>query len=50
MTAMVVLIEVRRWVCPHCHAVHLMDHDLDDLCNLECNNCDRVTLGRLVTP
>jgi predicted nucleic acid-binding Zn ribbon protein len=45
---MVVMVEVRRWVCPHCHAVHLMDHDLPDLCNLECNNCGRVTLGRLV--
>jgi len=49
MSAVIVLHDPRRWTCPHCGQEHVLDHDLDDLSNLECDNCERVTLGRLIT-
>lgn len=45
---LVVMIAPRLWACSHCGQEHRMDHDLDDLTNLECRQCDRVSLGRLV--
>lgn len=44
----VVLHTPREWTCPHCGASHRCDHDIPDLANLECSNCDRVTLGRVI--
>jgi hypothetical protein len=45
---LILLHSSRDWTCPRCGACHKTDHDIPDLTNLECGNCDCVVLGRVL--
>ena len=38
----------RWWTCPYCGSGNKVDHEVDDLSNVECPVCERVSLIRVV--